>query len=80
MKMKITYQGVAGAYSNIAAMQVFPEQDYLPCDTFEEAMGKVSAGEADLAMIPVENSNAGPMFIFCCRKPGCILSASIFCA
>lgn len=37
----------------------FPEQDYLPCDTFEEAMGKVSAGEADLAMIPVENSNAG---------------------
>ena len=46
MKMKITYQGVAGAYSNIAAMQVFPEQDYLPC-------------EADLAMIPVENSNAG---------------------
>ena len=59
MKMKITYQGVAGAYSNIAAMQVFPEQDYLPCDTFEEAMGKVSAGEADLAMIPVENSNAG---------------------
>ena len=52
MKMKITYQGVAGAYSNIAAMQVFPEQDYLPCDTFEEAMGKVSAGEADLAMIP----------------------------
>ena len=45
MKMKITYQGVAGAYSNIAAMQVFPEQDYLPCDTFEEAMAP-AAGAA----------------------------------
>jgi len=59
MKMKIAYQGVAGAYSHIAAMQVFPAQTYLPCETFEEAMGKVSAGEADAAMIPVENSNAG---------------------
>ena len=59
MKMKIAYQGVAGAYSHIAAMQVFPGQTYLPCETFEEAMGKVSAGEADAAMIPVENSNAG---------------------
>ncbi len=59
MKMKIAYQGVAGAYSHIAAMQVFPGQIYLPCETFEEAMGKVSAGEADAAMIPVENSNAG---------------------
>ena len=49
MKMKIAYQGVAGAYSHIAAMQVFPAQTYLPCETFEEAMGKVSAGEADAA-------------------------------
>lgn len=59
MKMKIAYQGVAGAYSHIASMQVFPEQDYVPCDTFEDAMVKVAAGEVDMAMIPVENSNAG---------------------
>jgi len=59
MKMKIAYQGVAGAYSHIAAMQVFPGQDYVPCDTFESAMDKVSAGDVDTAMIPVENSNAG---------------------
>lgn len=57
--MRIAYQGVAGAYSHIASITVYPGQEYLPCDTFEKAMKLVSEGEADLAMIPVENSNAG---------------------
>ena len=57
--MRIAYQGVAGAYSHIASMTVYPGQECLPCDTFEKAMKLVSEGEADLAMIPVENSNAG---------------------
>ena len=57
--MRIAYQGVAGAYSHIASMTVYPGQEYLSCDTFEKAMKLVSEGEADLAMIPVENSNAG---------------------
>ena len=57
--MRIAYQGVAGAYSHIASMTVYPGQEYLPCDTFDKAMKLVSEGEADLAMIPVENSNAG---------------------
>ena len=57
--MKIAYQGVAGAYSNIASMRVFPEQEYVSCETFEEAMNRVASGEIDIAMIPVENSNAG---------------------
>lgn len=59
MKLKIAYQGVAGAYSHIAAMTVYPEQEYVPCDTFEIAMNLVQKGLVDLAMIPVENSNAG---------------------
>ena len=59
MTLKITYQGVAGAYSHIAAQEVFPQSDYIPCETFEIAMTKVQNGEADYAMIPVENSNAG---------------------
>lgn len=79
--MRIAYQGVAGAYSHIASMTVYPGQEYLPCDTFEKAMKLVSEGEADLAMIPVENSNAGRVsdVHFCCRRPVCILSASFFC-
>lgn len=57
--MKIAYQGVAGAYSHIAAMTVYPNEEYVSCDTFEKAMKQVAEGEVDLAMIPVENSNAG---------------------
>lgn len=57
--LKITYQGVAGAYSHIAAKNVFSDAEYLPCETFEIAMAKVQNHEADYAMIPVENSNAG---------------------
>lgn len=59
MKLKIAYQGVAGAYSNIAAENVYPESEYVSCDTFEEAMDLVQKNEVDFAMIPVENSNAG---------------------
>ena len=57
--LKITYQGVPGAYSHIAAQEVFAGAEYLPCETFEIAMSKVQDGDADYAMIPVENSNAG---------------------
>ena len=32
--MRIAYQGVAGAYSHIASMTVYPGHEYLPCDTF----------------------------------------------
>lgn len=59
MKLKIAYQGVAGAYSHIACMNVYPDQEYVACDSFEIAMGLVQNDEVDFAMIPVENSNAG---------------------
>lgn len=59
MNLKITYQGVPGAYSHIAAMNVYPGQTYVACETFEAAMDMVRDGKADFAMIPVENSNAG---------------------
>ena len=57
--LKIVYQGVAGAYSHIAAQNIYPGQDYLPCETFEQAMDMVQKNLADVAVIPVENSNAG---------------------
>lgn len=57
--MKIAYQGVPGAYSHIACTSLFPEQEYIPCDTFEIAMELVKNGDVDKAVIPVENSNAG---------------------
>lgn len=60
MKMlKIAYQGVPGAYSHIACQELFPNQEYIACDTFEIAMELVNNGTVDKAVIPVENSNAG---------------------
>ena len=57
--LKIAYQGVAGAYSHIACLELFPNQEYIACDSFEIAMDMVKSGVADKAVIPVENSNAG---------------------
>ncbi len=57
--MKIAYQGAPGAYSHIACNTLFPNQEYIPCDTFEIAMELVKNGTVDKAVIPVENSNAG---------------------
>lgn len=56
---KITFQGALGAYSHIACKELFPGADYIAADTFEQAMELVDNGEADYAVIPVENSNAG---------------------
>ena len=56
---KITFQGTFGAYSHIACKELFPASEYIASDTFEQAMELVNKGEADFAVIPVENSNAG---------------------
>lgn len=58
-KQTIAYQGVQGAYSHLACNTVFPEADSIACESFQEAMYLVEKGEAQLAMIPVENSTAG---------------------
>lgn len=59
MNLKIAYQGIAGAYSHIACQNVYPNQEYLACQSFEDAMNAVQNKDVDFAMIPVENSNAG---------------------
>ena len=59
MNLKVAYQGVPGAYSHIAAQNVYPDSEYVACETFAEAMNRVQSGEVDFAVIPVENSTAG---------------------
>jgi len=56
---KIAFQGELGANSHIACREVHPELEPLPCATFEDVFQAAATGEADLAMIPVENSIAG---------------------
>ncbi|MDX2102500.1 MAG: prephenate dehydratase [Alphaproteobacteria bacterium] len=55
----IAFQGVPGAYSDLACRTVFPGVSTLPCRSFEDAFAAVAEGNADLAMIPIENSHAG---------------------
>ena len=59
MSGKIAFQGELGAYSHQACRQARPEMEVLPCRTFEDAIEAVKSGEAELAMLPVENSTYG---------------------
>ena len=56
---KMAFQGEPGANSHIAIRQAYPDYEPLACGTFEDALNAIAAGEADLGMIPVENSVAG---------------------
>lgn len=59
MAGKIAFQGERGANSDIACNQAFPDMTAIPCRTFEDVFTSVESGDADLAMIPVENTIAG---------------------
>ena len=57
--LKIAFQGEPGANSHIAVTEAYPDAEPLPCATFEDALSAIASGEADLGMIPIENSVAG---------------------
>jgi prephenate dehydratase len=59
MAKKISFQGERGANSEIACKEVYPDWEALPCPTFEDAFAALADGNADLAMIPIDNSIAG---------------------
>lgn len=56
---RIAFQGVPGAYSDMACRTAYPDMEPFPCSTFEETFSAVSEGKAVFAMIPIENSIAG---------------------
>ncbi len=55
----IAYQGEPGCNSHIACNEVYPDHKAQACRTFEDVIALVESGEAELAMIPVENTIAG---------------------
>ena len=55
----VAYQGMSGAYSHLACTNALPDHEPLPCQSFEDMLSAVQDGEADCAMVPVENSVAG---------------------
>lgn len=57
---RIVYQGVEGAYSHGAALQYFgADADVCHVRRWEDAMKAIRDGEADYAVLPIENSTAG---------------------
>jgi prephenate dehydratase len=59
--MKIAIQGEAGCFHDMAARQYFCNNDIeiVPCSTFDSTLGSVKAGEADFALMAIENARAG---------------------
>ncbi len=59
MPYVIAYPGTAGSFSHGAAQDAFPGSRCIGYDTFPEAAQAVVDGQADYALLPVENSFAG---------------------
>jgi prephenate dehydratase len=55
----VAFQGVPGAYSNLACREVFPDAEAIACKTFSDAFESVRSGKADIGMIPIENTLGG---------------------
>ncbi len=56
---RIAFQGEPGAYSHQACREARRDHEAIPCRTFEDVIGTVQSGAAELAMLPVENSTYG---------------------
>lgn len=59
----IAYLGPEGTFSDILARQRFGgDSEYLDCGTIEGVFDRVAAGEAELGLVPVENSSGGTVY------------------
>ena len=54
-----SFQGVNGAFSELAGKKIYISANSIPCKTFEEMFESVRKGEAERAIVPIENSKAG---------------------
>lgn len=57
--LRVAYLGPAGTNSEVAALRCFPDDDLVPCPTIVAAVRALEAGDADRAVVPIENSLQG---------------------
>ncbi len=58
--MKAAFQGVHGAYSELASKQLLgPRTKTFPCESFEDVFEAVAKGKVERGILPIENSLAG---------------------
>jgi len=55
----VAYQGVAGAWGEHSAMEMFPHAERINCDYFEDVVDAVKSGKAQYGVLPIENSQTG---------------------
>ena len=60
-KMKIAIQGETGCFHEVAARQYFnyDEIEIVPCSTFDLELNILKGGEADFAVMAIENARSG---------------------
>ena len=59
--MKVAIQGERGAFSHQAALKLLPKATVLACSRSIEVFDALDSGRAGAAVIPVENTLAGPV-------------------
>lgn len=59
--MIVAIQGERGAFSHQAALRLLPRAEVLACQTSADVFDAVDSGRAGCAVIPVENTLAGPV-------------------
>lgn len=58
--LKAAYLGPQGSFSEQAALEQFGHSiEKMPCPSFDEVFRAVEVGQADIGMVPVENSTEG---------------------
>ena len=55
----VVYQGEPGSYSHLACKEALPHCEAIAAPTFEDAFAAIRSHEADLGLIPIENSLHG---------------------
>ena len=56
---RVSYLGPEGSYSSLAARELVPGAQGMPCGSFYAAADALERGEADCAVLPVENTLQG---------------------
>src|SRR5210317_1835165 len=56
---KIYFQGTFGAYSHLAALEIDPKAEIIPCKTFDECFLKTSQDKNSRMVIPESNRITG---------------------
>ena len=59
--MKVSIQGESGSFHEVAARQYFSFDDIeiVPCPTFDLTLNTLKSGEADFAVMAIENARSG---------------------